>query len=109
MDARIQDLPFDPATLQRLSPGLINSHHQNNYGGAVKRLNAIRRAVPALQKGRTDHFSEWGAGISFARSRSQKRCLPMASRGRSARFTTVARLATRSGWAGTLVAISLPN
>ncbi len=45
MDARIQDLPFDPATLHRLSPGLINSHHQNNYGGAVKRLNAIRSAL----------------------------------------------------------------
>ena len=42
MDARIQDLPFDPASLHRLSPGLIASHHQNNYGGAVKRLNAIR-------------------------------------------------------------------
>lgn len=42
MDARIQDLPFDPAALHRLSPDLINSHHQNNYGGAVKRLNAIR-------------------------------------------------------------------
>ena len=42
MDARLQDLPFDPAALKRLSPGLINSHHQNNYGGAVKRLHAIR-------------------------------------------------------------------
>ena len=42
MDARLQDLPFDPAALNRLSPGLITSHHQNNYGGAVKRLNAIR-------------------------------------------------------------------
>ncbi|MBC7941949.1 MAG: superoxide dismutase [Chitinophagaceae bacterium] len=42
MNARIQDLPFDPAVLHRLSPGLITSHHQNNYGGAVKRLNAIR-------------------------------------------------------------------
>ena len=42
MDARIQDLPFDLAALHRLSPGLITSHHQNNYGGAVKRLNAIR-------------------------------------------------------------------
>ena len=42
MDARLQDLPFDPAALKRLSPGLINSHHQNNHGGAVKRLNAIR-------------------------------------------------------------------
>jgi superoxide dismutase, Fe-Mn family len=42
MTARQQDLPFDPATLKRLSPALINSHQQNNYGGAVKRLNAIR-------------------------------------------------------------------
>ena len=42
MDARIQALPFDPAALHRLSSGLIESHHQNNYGGAVKRLNAIR-------------------------------------------------------------------
>ena len=42
MDARPQELPFDPAVLRRLSPGLITSHHQNNYGGAVKRLNAIR-------------------------------------------------------------------
>ena len=42
MTARLQDLPFDPAALNRLSPGLITSHHQNNHGGAVKRLNAIR-------------------------------------------------------------------
>lgn len=47
MDARIQDLPFDPEVLQRLSPGLINSHHRNNYGGAVKRLNAIRGQLGA--------------------------------------------------------------
>ncbi len=42
MDARLQDLAFDPAALNRLSPGLITSHHQNNDGGAVKRLHAIR-------------------------------------------------------------------
>ena len=42
MDARIQALPFDPAELRRLSPALIASHHQNNYSGAVKRLNALR-------------------------------------------------------------------
>jgi Fe-Mn family superoxide dismutase len=42
MDALIQALPFDAASLHGLSPQLIASHHQNNYGGAVKRLNAIR-------------------------------------------------------------------
>lgn len=42
MDARILEPPFDLAALRGLSPGLVTSHHQNNYGGAVKRLNAIR-------------------------------------------------------------------
>jgi Fe-Mn family superoxide dismutase len=37
-----QDLPFDPSRLNGLSERLLRSHHQNNYGGAVKRLNAIR-------------------------------------------------------------------
>ncbi|MDT7837494.1 Fe-Mn family superoxide dismutase [Aquabacterium sp. OR-4] len=48
MDARTQNLPFEPATLHGLSPRLITSHHQNNYGGAVKRLNAIRTELAAL-------------------------------------------------------------
>jgi len=42
MNALILDLPFDPAQLPGLSEKLLRSHHQNNYGGAVKRLNAIR-------------------------------------------------------------------
>jgi superoxide dismutase, Fe-Mn family len=42
MDLRPQALPFDAASLPGLSERLIASHHQNNYGGAVKRLNAIR-------------------------------------------------------------------
>ncbi len=45
MDALIQALPFDPATLSGLSAKLLNSHHQNNYAGAVKRLNAIRSVL----------------------------------------------------------------
>jgi len=48
MTARLQDLPFNPAALNRLSPALITSHHQNNYGGAVKRLNAIRKDLAAM-------------------------------------------------------------
>ncbi len=42
MNAIPQDLPFDPGSLQGLSEKLLRSHHQNNYGGAVKRLNALR-------------------------------------------------------------------
>ena len=48
MDARIQELPFEPAALRGLSDKLLRSHHQNNYGGAVKRLNAIRAQLAAL-------------------------------------------------------------
>jgi len=42
MNALILDLPFDPTRLPGLSEKLLRSHHQNNYSGAVKRLNAIR-------------------------------------------------------------------
>jgi Fe-Mn family superoxide dismutase len=48
MDARIHDLPFDAASLKGLSEKLLRSHHQNNYGGAVKRLNAIRAQLREL-------------------------------------------------------------
>jgi superoxide dismutase, Fe-Mn family len=46
MNAVLQRLPFDLSALRGLSDKLLNSHHQNNYGGAVKRLNALR-AQPA--------------------------------------------------------------
>jgi Fe-Mn family superoxide dismutase len=42
MPAQPLELPFDPTTLTGLSEKLLRSHHQNNYTGAVKRLNAIR-------------------------------------------------------------------
>ena len=42
MNALIHDLPFDPTGLKGLSEKLLRSHHQNNYSGAVKRLNTIR-------------------------------------------------------------------
>jgi Fe-Mn family superoxide dismutase len=35
-------LTFDPAKVPGLSERLIRSHYDNNYGGAVKRLSAIR-------------------------------------------------------------------
>lgn len=56
MDARVQELPFDPAALKQLSPGLIGSHHQHNYGGAVKRLNAIRAQLAAMAPSATPGF-----------------------------------------------------
>nr|VFK53156.1 MAG: Alpha amylase, catalytic domain [Candidatus Kentron sp. TC] len=33
----------------------------------IRRLNLIRRAIPALQKGAMGHVNEWGSGMSFTR------------------------------------------
>jgi Fe-Mn family superoxide dismutase len=41
-------LPFDPKTLPGLSEKIIVSHHDNNYVGAVKRLNAITAQLAEL-------------------------------------------------------------
>ena len=48
MNVKPQELPIDPARLHGLSERLMRSHHQNNYGGAVKRLNAIRHELAQL-------------------------------------------------------------
>ena len=37
----IKPLPFDPKSIKGLSEKIIVSHHDNNYAGAVRRLNAI--------------------------------------------------------------------
>jgi Fe-Mn family superoxide dismutase len=39
-------LPFDPKNLNGLSVKLMQSHWENNYGGAVKALNTIRSRLP---------------------------------------------------------------
>jgi Fe-Mn family superoxide dismutase len=41
MDFLVRPLPFKPGRLKGVSPRLIASHYENNYGGAVRRLNAI--------------------------------------------------------------------
>jgi len=46
----VQPLPFDPAKLKGLSEKLLTSHHQNNYGGAVKRLNLIQQQLGEMPK-----------------------------------------------------------
>src|SRR5438105_15439745 len=41
MTYNVRPLSCDPKKLKGLSEKLIVSHHENNYAGAVKRLNAI--------------------------------------------------------------------
>src|SRR3954468_3836779 len=43
-------LPFDPARLKGLSEKLIRSHWENNYGGAIKALNAVEQRLNAMLK-----------------------------------------------------------
>jgi len=46
----VKPLPFNPGKLKGLSEKLITSHHQNNYTGAVNRLNQIQRQIGNLPK-----------------------------------------------------------
>src|SRR6185436_10556980 len=41
-------LTFDPAKLKGLSEKLIKSHWENNYGGAVKALNAVEQRLASM-------------------------------------------------------------
>jgi Fe-Mn family superoxide dismutase len=41
-------LAFDPAKLKGISEKLIKSHWENNYGGAVKALNAVEQRLDAM-------------------------------------------------------------
>ena len=45
---KAKPLKFDPAKLKGLSERLIQSHWENNYGGALKALNAIERRLAVL-------------------------------------------------------------
>jgi Fe-Mn family superoxide dismutase len=51
-----QLMAFEPVALAGLSDKLLRSHHQNNYGGAVKRLNAIRAQLATTQPGQRAGF-----------------------------------------------------
>ncbi len=48
MPYTMQPLASDPTKLKGLSEKLIVSHYENNYGGAVRRLNAITDQLASL-------------------------------------------------------------
>src|SRR6266478_6045257 len=48
MTYEMKPLSCNPTKLKGLSEKLIVSHHENNYGGAVKRLNAITAQLESL-------------------------------------------------------------
>jgi len=48
MTYEIKPMPFDPKSIKGLSEKLLVSHYENNYSGAVKRLNAIAAQLAEL-------------------------------------------------------------
>src|SRR5574339_872923 len=48
MKYRIKQIQCRPWMLNGFSPKLIESHYENNYGGAMRRLNAISEQLAAL-------------------------------------------------------------
>ena len=56
MPYELKPLPFEAKRLNGLSERLILSHHENNYGGAVKRLNAIAAKLAELDYGSAPVF-----------------------------------------------------
>ena len=44
----IKPIPFKPHHLHSLSERLILSHYENNYGGAVRRLNTLEQRLAKL-------------------------------------------------------------
>ena len=51
MSHAMKPLSCDPAKLSGLSEKLILSHYENNYGGAVKRLNSISEQLALIVRG----------------------------------------------------------
>ena len=48
MTYAMKPLACDPTRIKGMSEKLITSHYENNYGGAVRRLNAITEQLGAL-------------------------------------------------------------
>ena len=56
MSFQARPISFKPAHLNGLSWRLVTSHYENNYGGAVRRLNAIHGELAALDPASASGF-----------------------------------------------------
>src|SRR4051812_16086215 len=57
MPYAMKPLACDPKRIKGMSEKLIVSHYENNYGGAVKRLNAITEQLATLDFGSAPVFA----------------------------------------------------
>ena len=85
MNTPIAPIPVRPWTLNGLSERLIVSHYENDYGGAVRTLNAVRSELAGLGAGTPGHRLRslkgeelaaavgcWGASLRMRRCRDQR-------------------------------------
>ena len=56
MTVAVRPFLLKPQRMLGLSERLLVSHYENNYGGALRRLNAIRARLAALDWARTPVF-----------------------------------------------------
>jgi len=56
MSYQVKPLPFDPKSISGISEKDLVSHYENNYGGAVKRLNAIGAQLAELDFAKAPNF-----------------------------------------------------
>ena len=56
MTYAMRQLTCDPTRIKGMSEKLIVSHYENNYGGAVNRLNAICAQLAQLDFAKTPGF-----------------------------------------------------
>jgi len=60
----IKKLPFDPAKIKGISEKLLVSHYENNYTGAVKRLNAIAAQLAQTDPAAAEKLLEVQANVT---------------------------------------------
>jgi superoxide dismutase, Fe-Mn family len=56
MPYQVKPMSFDPKSIAGISEKVLVSHFENNYGGAVKRLNAISMQLAELDFAKAPNF-----------------------------------------------------
>ncbi len=56
MSYQAKPMPFDPKSISGISESVLVSHYENNYVGAVKRLNAIGTQLAELDFAKAPNF-----------------------------------------------------
>jgi superoxide dismutase, Fe-Mn family len=57
MPYQAKPMPFDPKTITGISKKVLTSHYENNYVGAVKRLNAFCAQLAELDFAKAPNFA----------------------------------------------------